>query len=644
MQQIPKIGEDVTALMAQAGRMGGPGPTTAPPAPPASIPKIGEDVSILMGSPGEMTDQGLTFRSEVKASDGLAGGARELWKWINPVTFVSGLYETAKDPIGTAKAMITANPQFLEDAKAAAEQGDYTTAFRKLLSYGSMGLGNVLDEQATNLAEGRTAEGIGGMVGLGANLAAPAAIARATRAPFRNANALEREAVEFGRREGVPVDAATATGSQFVSRTQQMAGANLGGARRAERFQAAQGDALERTMRKLTGRSGPSPITAEQAGTGVVTALEGRATAQAATADAAYARLRQMEANATPTTVQQPVTGRVAGGGTVQTTIPQQMRMAVDMRATKDAMRPTHEALIAENARVPFISGSGKGRALIALDKLMDAPDFAPLSIADSALGEVKAMARGARIPAFRNQGQGIAAQTVKHLEDAVMDAARKGGPDVVAALQEGRAATIAKYATEEILTRITKGTGDEGVKVAARLTAKDDSAIGLLRELDAVAPAEMTNVGRSVLEGLLDTQTQGGVFAKGADGLYRAWHNLGPQTKAILFKDRALIRDLDNFFLLARKIGQNPNPSGTALTRSATQWLQMVPNWAVAKLLYSPRAVRWLTEGLRLPVANRAGQAAWAAEMSKIAQESGVALTPAGAVAESEAAGTGKQ
>lgn len=632
MQQIPKIGEDVTAIMAGGapppqGRAGGLGP---------HVPGIGDDVSILMGSPGEMTDDGLVFRSEVKASDGLAGGARELWKWINPVTFVSGLYETAKDPIGTAKAMITANPQFLADAKAAAARGDYTTAFRKLMSYGSMGFGNVLDEQATNLAEGRTAEGIGGMAGLAANLMAPAAIARTTRAPFRNANALERAAVKFGEAEGVPIDAATATGSPFVSRTQQMAGANLGGARRAEHFQAAQGDALERTMRKLTGRAGPNPVTAEQAGSGVVSALEGRATAQAATADAAYGRLRQLEADAAPTTVQQPVTGRVAGGGTVQTTQPQQMRMAVDMRTTKSAMRPIHEALIAENARVPFISGSGKGRALIALDKLMDAPDFAPLSIADSALGEVKAMARGARIPAFRNQGQGIAAQTVKHLEDAVMDTARKGGPEVVAALKEGRAATIAKYATEEILTRLTRGTSDEGVKVAARLTAKDDSAIAMLRELDAIAPAEMTNVGRSVLEGLLDTQTQGGVFAKGADGLYRAWHNLGPQTKAILFKDRGLIRDLDNFFLLARKIGQNPNPSGTALTRSATQWLQMAPNWVVAKLLYSPRAVRWLTEGLRMP-ATRVGQAAWTAELAKVAQEVGVSLTPAGAVVEGE-------
>jgi hypothetical protein len=272
---------------------------------------------------------------------------------------------------------------------------------------------------------------------------------------------------------------------------------------------------------------------------------------------------------------------------------------------------------------------------LAALHKFMNAPDFAPLSIADAALGNLKAAARGARIPALRTQGQGIAAMTVRELEAAVRKAATDGGPEVLAALNEGRAATIAKHATADILKRLTRGTNDEPVRVAGRMTAPNDSAIVLLRELNAIAPDQMPKVGRSVLEGLLEQQTTQGVFAKKADGLFTAWQKLGPQTKALLFRDRGLIRDLDNFFLLAKKIGENPNPSGTALTRSATQWIQMVPNWAVAKLLYSRRGVKWLTEGMKIPAANRAGQAPWTAELSKIAQESGVSLTPAGAVAE---------
>jgi hypothetical protein len=646
-QQIPKIGEDVTALMQQQ-------PTKPAPSATVAVPKVGEDVTHLMAPPQaapervDSTFGGLhilgddpnapTFRTEVRASDGLAGGWREMWERINPKAYIAGMYQTVADPVGTAKALISANPEFLEEAEAAAAKGDYATAFRKLLAYGSMGLGHDLDEQATHFAEGRWPEGLGGMAGTAINLMAPGAIARRARRPtnvgFRNTNAAEREAVAFGEREGIPIDAGTATGSQFVKRAQQMSSANLGGARRAEQFQAAQGTALERTMQKLTGEAHVSPITAEQAGTSLVSSIEGRITQQARAADDAYARLRALEDAAPPTTVQQPVTGRVAGGGTVKASEPVQMRMAVDLRPTKAAMRPIYDDLRATNETTPFNAESGQGQALNALRRLMEAPDYAPLSVADRALGEIKATARGGRLPALRTQGQGVAAQTVKNLEAAVMDAATKGGPEVVKALTEGRSATIAKHATADVLKRLETGTGREPVRVAGKLTAPNDSALVLLREVAKVSPQEIPKVGRAVLEGLLERQTAEGVFAKRADALWRDWQKLGPQTKAMLYPSVELRKALDNFFLLAKRIGDNPNPSGTALTRSATQWLQMAPNWAIAKLLYSPRGVRLLTKGFTIPATNRAGQAAWAAELSKIAEAEGVSLTPAGAVA----------
>lgn len=645
-QQIPKIGEDVTALMGVPAKPSPAAPQTifktdtleltAQPKPSPPVPAVGDDVTDLMGeSPAEPT-----FKTEVRASDGVEGKgfAKELWDLINPM----GIVEAAKNPLGSAKALITANPQFLEEAKAAAASGDYLTALRKFLSYGTMGMGNVLDRQSELLEQGDYGSAAGSMTGLAAGTIAPPVVGRVVRGvargPLRNPNADVRDAVKFGEQEGVPIDAATATGSPVVSRTQQMAGANLGGARRAEAFQTAQGSALERTMQRLTDRSHPSAVTTEQAGQGVVGALEGRATQQARLADDAYGRLRAFEEQAVPTTVQQPVTGRVAGGGTVQTTQPQQIKLAVDLTSTKAAMRPIYELLTRERELVGVLQG-GKATALTALDRLMNAPDFAPLSVADAALGDLKAVARGARIPALRTQGQGIAAAAVRELDAAVRKAATDAGPDVLAALDEGRAATIAKHATADVLDRLTRGTNDEPVRVAGRLTAPNDSAVALLRELNAIAPDQLPKVGRSVLEGLLEKQTSTGVFGKGADGLFSAWQRLGPQTKAMLFRDRGLVRDLDNFFLLAKKIGENPNPSGTALTRSATQWLQMAPNWAVAKLLYSPRAVKFLTEGLRIPAANRAGQAAWMAELAAVAQESGVTLSPAGAVADRDEA-----
>lgn len=659
-QQIPKIGEDVTALMSAPAKTAAPKTIfktgslelTAQPQPSPNVPAVGEDVTDLMGdSPAEPT-----FKTEVRASDGVDGKgfAKELWDLINPM----GLVDAAKNPIGSAKALITANPQFLEEAKAAAASGDYLTALRKFLSYGSMGIGNVLDRQSELLEQGDYSSAAGSMTGLAAGTIAPPVVGKvvrgAARGPLRNPNADVRDAVKFGEQEGVPIDAATATGSPVVSRTQQMAGANLGGARRAEAFQAAQGSALERTMQRLTDRSHPSAVTTEQAGQSVVGALEGRATQQARLADDAYGRLREMESRAgapdlpvggTKTvreTVETPFTD-AAGNPISQTSassVPrtQAIPLAVDLAKTKAAMRPIYDLLTRERELVGVLQG-GKAKALTALDRLMAAPDYAPLSVADAALGDLKAVARGARIPALRTQGQGVAAEAVRNLEAAVTRAAKNGGPEVWSALDEGRTATIAKHAIAEVLEKVTKGTNDEPVRAAGRLTAPNDSAVVLLRELNAIAPDQLPRVGRSVLEGLLEKQTSSGVFGKGADGLFSAWQRLGPQTKAMLFRDRGLVRDLDNFFLLAKKIGENPNPSGTALTRSATQWLQMAPNWAVAKLLYSPRAVKFLTEGLRIPAANRAGQAAWMAELAAVAQESGVTLSTAGAVADRDEA-----
>jgi len=630
-----------------SGRMGGPGPA-------------GQQARAAGATPLSVVSSEPIAAPVDPPVGGIEGFAKRAWEWLSPVEFVKGMGQMAGDIPGTVRAMGQAQGALFEKAKAEAARGNYAEAVPIFLHYLTPLLGPALEEQRELIKQGRWAEATGSMTGMGGSLIAPGVIGKIARgsggragAPMRNPNALEREAVAFGEREGVPIDAATRSGRPIVARMQQMAGDNLGGAGVAEKFQLEQANALERTMQKLTGRTSLQPVTAEQAGLSTVRKVEDAITRDAQRADDAYARLRQFEQNATPTTVQQPVIGRVAGHGSdsgqVATTQPVQMRLAVDLRPLRDELRPIYEDLVEQNRVVPFVSESGKARALLTLRKIFEGkkdmhgnvtelpPDFMPLSTADSVLGELKAMARGARIPALRTQGQGVAAQAVKNLEAAVTNTATQAGPDVLAALKEGRAATVSKHATAEILERLTVGTNNEGVRVAGRITAPNDSAAGLLRELNQVAPDQMPVVARSVLEGLLEKQTQGGIFGKSADGLYRAWHNLGPQTKAILFRDRGLIRDLDNFFLLAKKVGQNPNPSGSARSINATKLIAALPNWAMAKLFYSPRAVKSLSTGIRIPASDHAGQAAWAAEFAKVAHEAGVSLTPAGAIVEGQ-------
>src|SRR5437868_4009030 len=78
---------------------------------------------------------------------------REWWQRSNPIEWVKGAVEAAKAPMDgslsgylpNAVKMIQADPKFLDQAKDAANKGEYLKAGRKVLSYLSMGLGHDLD-------------------------------------------------------------------------------------------------------------------------------------------------------------------------------------------------------------------------------------------------------------------------------------------------------------------------------------------------------------------------------------------------------------------------------------------------------------------------------------------------------------------
>jgi hypothetical protein len=400
---------------------------------------------------------------------------------------------------------------------------------------------------------------------------------------------------------------------------------------------------MQQTAERVAARVHPNAVTAEQAGQGVRSSIEGTITRHAADADDAYAALREFEKNAAPTTVTTTVEGRVAGGGTIPVQQSSQIQLAVDIRGTKAAMKPIYDALKREGELAPLMGG--KAEAVRALDRLMSAPDFAPLSIADAALGDLKAISRGASIPALRTEGQGIAAHAVARLGDAVRKTAQDAGPKVLKALEDGRAATRAKYAAAEILDELA----DEPVRTAGRLTAPKDSSVSLLRKVTQVAPREIPKVGRAILDDLLAEATAEGGFSKGAT-IFGKWQKLGPETKKILYGEAA--HDLDAFFLLAKKLSENPNPSGTALTLSKTGEVGMivanpllgVPMSLIAtgfsKLARNPKFIRLLTKGLTLSAGNKAAATAVVAELNQIARDAGVSLVP---VTADQEAGTGK-
>lgn len=413
------------------------------------------------------------------------------------------------------------------------------------------------------------------------------------------------DAIAFAGREGIPVDAATASGSPFTKVVQDRIENSLGGAGTAEKFRAAQTSALASTGERLGARTGVAPVTAEQAGHRTVEGVKGVIRQQHDEATRGYDALRQLEldpANQTPivTGYTEKASKVLDASGQPKITrepVTELMAFPVDLKASKTALRPMYTKLLRERELTGTVPGV-KGRALQALDSLMTAPDHAPLSVVDAALSEIKAMARGADMPELRSSGQGIAAEAVRTLQGAVMKAAGNAPPAVMKALDAGRTATTAKYVTADILDALTSGTNDESVRVFNRLTGRQDTAIGLLRDVAKTAPEAPKEVGRAYLDDLIGKATAEGGFS-GGPGLLKQWQTLGAETKALLFPDAGLRKDLDHFFLLAKKMGEVSNPSGTAKAMNALNVATVPITYLGAQLFYSDRGRKALLQGM---------------------------------------------
>lgn len=316
----------------------------------------------------------------------------------------------------------------------------------------------------------------------------------------------------------------------------------------------------------------------------------------------------------------------------------QHVPMAVDMASVKDAIRPIAERLAAKKGVTGALIGK-EGTAAARIDALLSGPDAVPLSVADAALSDLKAMAR-TNHPDIRTVGQGIAARAVGDLHKAVTEAAERAGPEAVSALNEGRIATKAKYAAADVLKRLEGAQRTKSPATAFKgMTQAGDTGVGHLTDVLKQAPDTKPLIGRAVLDGLIDHPTAGPAKT------FSDWQKIGAETKRLLYTPDH-VRDLDAFFKLRKMLAENPNPSGTAhtlltagqagllLTEPVSGAAVQLGSAAVSTLLHSPRGVRLLTKGLRIPLGNKAASTAWLAELAAATSPSGPPAHPVGAPA----------
>jgi hypothetical protein len=401
-------------------------------------------------------------------------------------------------------------------------------------------------------------------------------------------NPTEQAAVAFGREQGIPIDVATATGSRTARALQKRAAHSIGGEGIAERFIARQEQALTRVGQAQAAAAGPT-TTEELAGQALIDALETKITDHQAAADTAYtdARTRARQQRTTVQTGETVTdTGILDASGrpiTRTTPITQTFEAPIDISAVKSGLRPLYDSLKRESALVPL--QGGKARALVALDRLMNAPDTVSLLDAERATSDLGALAGHPELPELRTAGEGVAARAFQTLRSQVDAHAARGG--VLDSLQEGRAATKAKYATADLLERVRA----EPVQAYRQMVAPEDSGINLLRAVQAETPTVLPRIANAYLNDLLKMASAEGGFDRAAR-LQTEWLKLGSATKQILF-GQPLQHSLDRFFLLAKRIAENPNPSGTAAVNNVFNWVSTLPAYGVAKLLYTERGAK---------------------------------------------------
>jgi len=543
------------------------------------------------------------------------------WKEINPWEQLKGMYDlssqVAQDPVGVGKALLDAQGNLAVRAKTAFETGDYLGGLRHSLGYLVPLLGPAVDEMGNEIAAGKdVGKNIGKAIGTGLGFKIPGVMDIPALAA--NPNAATAAALGYLQSKGIQVPAGTASGSKFWKGVQKGTAHTPLGAVVADRAQNAAEERLSTLAGELADTTHPQPQTALLAGGDVRTGLQNRAESFSQRAGQAYDVQRQAEADPRHTRpVQQ---GFDAQGNPIIEDVP----MPVDISQLQAVLRPIQAHMM--QWVQPALRNSSAG--FQAVNSLLNAPRYIPASVAEAGLGGLKALSR--EDPVGRSGG--LARMAMTRLQDAIDQTVGGADPLALQALQQGRQLTAAQH--ESLDTLRSLGQLDEGVLTHKALTAPNDTRITRLRDVAQQVPQEIPKIGRAYLEELFDKARAEGGFVR-TDKLFSEWDKLGDETKEILFPNPRHRQDLNNFFLGAKKMAENPNPSGTALM----QWINTLftggavaapgsfiggglAAGAVAKLMYSPRGVQLLTQGMRIPINDKVRAAAWTARAMNIVNE----------------------
>lgn len=228
------------------------------------------------------------------------------------------------------------------------------------------------------------------------------------------------------------------------------------------------------------------------------------------------------------------------------------MQMPVPVGVLKSALKP-----IFEQMQWMPMADRNTSAGYTAIKRILEGPEFIPASQAETGLSGIKSMIRDSD-----GRNRGIAKKIAPQLQGLIdRTVQRSGGDEPMEALQNGR-------------------------KAAAKQAGAD-----WLKE----------GFDKARAEGEFNRQ----------DFLWNRWLNLPEEARRTMFSPKQ-VSDLNHFFLGAKNLFKNVNPSGTAQVSAIAHLLtfpahpievssSLLGGAAIAKLLNSERGVKLLTEGLKV-------------------------------------------
>lgn len=502
-------------------------------------------------------------------------------------------------PIDTAKAILSPNIGKFKEAADAFDAGQYGRSALSNLE-GWPVVGGFASQVEQDLLKDHNYRGFAGTV---AGMMAPEVLMAAKgKIPIRSSlNPVEQSAVSYGENHSIPVDLATASGNQFIRTAQEAVKKQPFLAGKANKLQTAQEQGIQNAGSNLAALSGPAfPKTSgpTQLGERIVNISQGRIESLDQQADQSYGTLRQSAANH----VQRVQTGtRPAIGANGQPMVGpngqpfevpvfEDIAMPVSTKALKSTIKPVVDQLEKTIPEAQKQASPG----LTALRNIMQLPDQVDINTAIRNLSSVQNLSRLGRdeIDAVRGVSKGLAATAVPVFRNAI-DKAASVDPQALAALNKGRALTKAKYDAWDTVRPMLKM---EPAAIVNRLTAPGDTGLTNLRSVQRLAPGEMSGVARNFLEGLMDDMFYQGDVRR-AQSAVKKWHDLGDETKDILFPNPTIRQNATDFFNLVKMTQEKANASG-----SATSWAGLVaslhPKVLAAELIGGKPLVNALLSG----------------------------------------------